>query len=135
MKLSKQNKKTLIDEIAFALEKMQVGKDPNLVMYYFSAVYGVLYRIFNIEFDSDLVFAHLILNVTAQQITSRLQATDKIIQIPENLFDKLIETTKDFLEAIKDNKNLNEVLKRFTLLGYVTVGNGYYLYQKGLVKI
>jgi hypothetical protein len=135
MKLSKQNKKILINEIEFALEKMQASKDHNSIMYYFSAVYGVLHRIFNIEYDSDLVFAHFVVNGTYQHINSRLQATDKIIQIPENLFERLIETTKDFLEAIKDDKNLDEVLKRFTLLAYVTVGNGYYLYQKGLLKI
>jgi len=135
MKLSKEIKKTLINEIEFAIEKMRSSKDPNLIMYYFSAVSGVLHRIFNIEYDSDLVFAHFIVNGTYQQINARLQAKDKIIQIPENLFERLIETTKNFLEAINGNKDLNEVLKEFTLLGYVTIGNGYYLYQKGLLKI
>jgi len=135
MKLSKEIKKTLINEIEFAIEKMRSSKDPNLIMYYFSAVFGVLHRIFNIEYDSDLVFAHFIVNGTYQQINARLQAKDKIIQIPENLFERLIETTKNFLEAINGNKDLNEVLKEFTLLGYVTIGNGYYLYQKGLLKI
>jgi hypothetical protein len=135
MKLSKLAKKVLVNEIEFVLEKMQASTDPNSIMYYFSAVFGVLNRVFNIEYDSDLVFAHSVVNSTYQQINARLQATDKIIQIPENLFEKLIETTRDLLEAIKGNKNLNEVLKEFTLLGYVTVGNGYYLYEKGLLKI
>jgi len=135
MKLSKEIKKTLINEIEFAIEKMRSSKDPNLIMYYFSAVFGVLHRIFNIEYDSDLVFAHFIVNGTYQQINARLKAKDKIIQIPEILFERLIETTKNFLEAINGNKDLNEVLKEFTLLGYVTIGNGYYLYQKGLLKI
>jgi len=135
VKLSTQIKKTLIKEIEFAIEKMQASKDPNSIMFYFSAVYGVLHRIFNIEYDSDLVFAHFVVNGTYQQIALRLQATDKTTQIPENLFERLIETTKDFLQALKDNKNLYEVLKNYTLLGYVTIGNGYYLYQKGLLKI
>jgi hypothetical protein len=135
MKLSTPIKEALVNEIGTALERMRASKDPNSIMFYFSAVYGILHRIFNIEYDSDLVFAHFVVNSTHQQINARLQVTDKVIQIPENLFERLIETTGDFLEAIKDNKNLYEVLKEFTLLGYVTIGNGYYLYQKGLLKI
>jgi hypothetical protein len=135
MKLSTPIKEVLVNEIGSALERMRSSKDPNSIMFYFSAVYGILHRIYNIEYDSDLVFAHFVVNSTYQQINARLQATDKVIQIPENLFERLIEKTGDFLEAIKENKNLYEVLKEFTLLGYVTIGNGYYLYQKGLLKI
>ena len=137
MKLSIEIKKTLIKEIEFAIEKMQASKDPNSIMFYFSAVYGVLHRIFNIEYDPDLVFAHFVVNGTYQQINARLQATetDKRIELPANLFERLIETTKDFLQALMDDRNFYEALKNYTLLGYVTIGNGYYLYQKGLLKI
>jgi len=135
MKLSARNKKTLIDEIKFALVKMKSEKEPNSILYYFSAVYGVMYRIFNIEYDSDLVFAHFVISSTYNQINSRIQVPDKVIQLPANLFDNLIETTQELLEAIVNDKNLYQVLKKYTLLGYVTVGNGYYLYQKGLLKI
>ncbi|MGB7296675.1 MAG: hypothetical protein WBC70_13910 [Candidatus Aminicenantales bacterium] len=135
MKLSARNKKTLIVEIKFALEKMKSEKEPNSILYYFSAVYGVMYRIFNIEYDSDLVFAHFVISSTYNQINSRIQVPDKVIQLPPDLFDKLIKTTEELLDAMVYDKNLYEALKTFTLLGYVTVGNGYYLYQKGLLKI
>jgi hypothetical protein len=135
MPLSKPIKNILVNEIKSALEKMKSSEDPNLIMFYFSAVYAILHRIYNIEYDPDLVFAHFILNGTYQQINARLKAPDPVIQIPEGFFDKLTKTTEDFLEAIENNKKLYEVLKKFTLLGYVTIGNGYYLYQKGLLKI
>jgi len=135
MRLSARNKKTLLEEIKFALEKMRSEKEPNSILYYFSAVYGVMYRIFNIEYDSDLVFAHFVISSTYNQINSRIQVPDKVIQLPPNLFDKLIETTEELLDAINSDKNLYEVLRKYTLLGYVIVGNGYYLYQKGLLKI
>jgi hypothetical protein len=135
MKLSKQNKKTLIDEIKFALEKMQASKDPNSIMYYFSAVYGVMHRIFNIEYDSDLVFTHFIISSIHSQINSRIQVQDQVIKLPDNFFDKLIEMTRALLDVIENDKDLYEVLKKFTILGYITIGNGYYLYQKGLLKI
>jgi hypothetical protein len=135
MKLNKAHKKVLVDEITFALEKMKSEKEPASILYYFSAVYGVMYRIFNIEYDSDLVFAHFVISSAYNQINSRVQSTDKVIKMPENLFEKLIDNTQELLKAIGKDESLYNVLKEFTLLGYVTVGNGYYLYQKGLIKI
>ena len=135
MKLSAWARKTLIDEIEFTIEKMRENKDPKLIYYYFSAVYGVLHRIFNIEYSSDLVFVHFVLSSIHSQINSRLQTPDKVIEIPDELFDKLITATNELLDDIKNNRNPYKTLKKFTLLGYVTIGNGYYLYQKGLIKL
>jgi hypothetical protein len=135
MKLSKQSKNKLAKEIRFVLEKIKGDEDPKAKLYYFSAIYGIMSRIFNLEYAPDLIFAHFVLSSTYNQINSRLQNPDKVIKIPDELFDKLIDATSELLEVIENNKNLYEVLKKFTLLSYVTIGNGYYLYQKGLLKI
>jgi len=135
MKISDENKKKLIEEIEFVIEQMKNEEDPKAKLYYFSAVYGIMPRIFNIEYNSDLIFAHFVISSTYNRINSRLDNPDKAIKIPDDLFDKLIELTKELLDVIKKNKSLYEVLKKFTLLGYVTLGNGYYLYKKGLLKI
>lgn len=135
MKISTENKKKLIDEIKFVLAQMKSEENPKSKLYYFSGAYGILDRIFNIEFDPDLVFAHFVLSSTYNIINSRLEITGKVVEIPENLFDRLFEITEELLTAIKQEKNLYEVLKKFMLLGYITTGNGYYLYKKGLLKI
>jgi len=135
MKLNKSNKSKLIKEIRFVIDKMKGDDDPKAKLYYFSAIYGIMNRIFNMEYAPDLIFAHFVLSSTYNQINSRLQVPDKVIKIPDNLLDKLIEATGELLDVIENDKNPYEALKKFTLIGYVTVGNGYYLYQKGLLKL
>lgn len=135
MKLSEENKQKLTDEIRFVINQMKEQEDPEAKLYYFSAIYGIMPRIFNTEFSDDLLFAHFVISSTYNNINQRLKSPDKAIKIPDELFDKLIETTEDLLNAIEKNKNLYTVLKKFTLLGYITLGNGYYLYKKGLLKI
>ena len=135
MKLKPDNKKRLIDEIKFVLNKMKEEDDPKNKLYYFSAIYGMMQRIYNLECSPDLIFAHFVLSSTYAQINARLKNPEGTVKIPDELFDKLISATAELLVVIEHNKNLYEVLKKFTLLGYVTVGNGYYLYQKGLLKL
>ena len=57
MKLSAANKKILVNEIKFSIEKMKETEDPKTRLYFFSAIYGIISRIFNLEFSSDLVIA------------------------------------------------------------------------------
>jgi len=135
MKLSEANKELLVNEIKFVLERMKKEEESNSKLYYFSAMYGIMHRIFNLEYSPDLIFAHFVLSSTYSQINARIQNPDKTIKIPDELFEKLEEATEELLNTIKKNQNLYTVLKKFTLLGYVTIGNGYYLYQKGLLKL
>jgi hypothetical protein len=135
MKISKENKAKLIDEINFVIEKMKKEQDDKAKLYYFSAVYGVMQRIFNMEYSPDLIFANFVISSTLNNINMRLLNPDAVIKVPEGLFEKLIAATEELSGAIEKNNSLYEVLMKFTLLGYVTTGNGYYLYQKGLLKI
>lgn len=135
MKLNLENRAKLIDEIKFVLQKMKEASDPQGKLYYFSAVYGVMNRIFNLENAPDLIFAHFVISATHAQINARLHDPDKTIQIPSELFEKLYDATAELLDVIEKNKSPYEVLRKFALLGYVTVGNGYYLYEKKMLKI
>lgn len=135
MKLSKENKKKLIDEIRFVIGQMKQQEDPETKLYYFSAIFGIMPRIFNIDFNEDLIFAHFIISSTHNNINQRIKNPDKVIKLPDELFDRLLAITEELLVAIEKDQNLYDVLKKFTLLGYVTIGNGYYLYKKGMLKI
>lgn len=135
MKISKVNKKSLIDEISFVIEKMKETEEPKTKLYYFSAVYGIMPRIFNLEFDSDLLCIHFVVSSCYNHLNSRLNNPDKVIQLPDEIFTKLEETTQELLVAIDKEEDFYEVLKKFTLIGYIAGGNGYYLYQKGQIKI
>ena len=135
MKISKEGRARLIEEIKFVLQKMKDAADAQSKLYYFSGIYGAMNRIYNTESAPDLIFAHFVISATHSQINLRLHDPDKTIQMPADLFDKLQETTAELLDIIENNKDAYEVLKKFALLGYVAGGNGYYLYQKGLLKL
>ena len=135
MKISADSKKKISEEIRFVLGKMKEQEDPKSKLYYFTAIYGMMHRIFNLEYAPDLIFAHFVIKSTFDQINLKLHDPEKIVGIPEGLFDKLFEATTELLNVLDTNKNPYEVLKQFVLLGYATGGNGYYLYEKGLLKL
>lgn len=135
MKIKQENKTSIINEIKFSIEKMKEAEDPKAKLYYFSAVFGIIQRIFNIDYHDDLVFIHFVLQSTHNNIIMRLQNPDPVIKMPEDFLARLMADTEELLGVIEKDGNPYGVLKKFVLLGYVTVGNGYYLYQKGLLKI
>ena len=104
----------------------------------FSAIHGTIQRVFNLEYDSDLVFIHNILQQTHFAFIQRLQAMkngDVAVPLIEEQMGGLIAAIKELSEKIRGNDKLNGTLKKFVILTYSTNGNGYYLLQKGLLKI
>jgi len=135
MKINADTRKKLIEELKFIINKMEKEKEYKQKIYYFSGIYGAISRIFNLEYDPELVFAHIILNYTHNNIKLRLAQEEKIIEIPNELFDKLVATTKEFLNKIEKNESLCDALQKFAIIAYSTTGNGYYLYQRGLLRL
>ncbi|BBO70982.1 hypothetical protein DSCA_49120 [Desulfosarcina alkanivorans] len=139
MKISDSIKEYILDDLDFALKKMEEAKDKDELLYFFSAFAGAVHRAFNIEYKSDLVFAHLILKTTHETITARLKSilsgNEKNIPLYEHQFETLIQISKEFRDKISDNKSFDSVLKKMAILTYSATGNGYYLYSKGLIKI
>ncbi|PWI46404.1 hypothetical protein CEE45_16990 [Candidatus Heimdallarchaeota archaeon B3_Heim] len=135
MKIKEDTRKKLIDEIKFIIKKMEKEAEPKQKLFYFSAIYGVVSRIFNLEYDPELVFAYTILNLTYNHINARIAHEEKIIEIPDELFDKLVNASKEFLNKIEKNESLCDALQKFAEIGYATTGNGYYLYQRGLLRL
>jgi hypothetical protein len=137
MKITPGMKKILLEEIEFALEKMRSTQVPAQKLYYFSAIYGCINRIINIEFDSELVFVHHVLSTVYIQLNSVVSAAGKqggVITIPDNLFNTLEDAIADISLCLKKNINLYNVLERFSNIAYSTTGNGYYMYLKGKLE-
>jgi len=57
--------------------------------------------------------------------------------LPKNYFDILENTLKDLIISIDKNEDhlIYKTLEKLSVIGYITTGNGNYLYKKGLVKI
>jgi len=139
MNINKDFKETIVKEIKFVVKKMDQSETGEQKLYYFSAIYGILQRIFNLEYDPDLIYMHFVLQNTLEAFSGRLQTIikgkERIIQLNEDHFKKLTQITKELARKIQKNEDVSETLKRFVVLSYTTTGNGHYLMQKGLLKI
>ena len=139
MEIKDSSREILVNEISFVTKRMEKIDDPLKQIYYFSAIHGMIHRIMNIDYDPELVFAHHVLQSTHQLFLNRLhafqKAGDNSIIIAEEQFKKLIDLSRDLGKQIKANKEIKDTLQSFVVLAYSTTGNGYYLFQKGLLKI
>ena len=138
MEISAKNKKILVNEIRTVVEYMSGNNDVKQKMFFFSAVFGIVNRIMNIECDPELVFVHQVTNAAYSTInTNLIMATQgqTTPTIPTPVFDKLQEVLEDLATYIEEGKKTYPVLQRISNLAYSTSGNGYYLFLKGLLKI
>lgn len=139
MNISDGFRKLIIDEISFVVKNMEEKEDFKEKLYYFSGIQGVLHRIVNIEFDPDLLCAFFTFESTHKSFIERYGAIekggDRVVMIFQEQLDGLIEGAKEFTDKIKNKKNFDSTLKKLIVLSYTTTGNGYYLLQKGLIKL
>ena len=139
MKISQELKKTLVDELRLVAKKVADEIDVRKKIYFFSAAHAMVYRIFNINFDPELVLIHLALNSThgiVQNLHTLIERGDeKVIQIPDDFFDKLASLTEELAIAIDGDNDVYEILQKIAIRSYSLTGNGYYLYQKGIIKV
>jgi len=138
MKLSKMMQKNLIDEINFACDGMESSDSPFVKMYFFSAAFGAVHRIMNIEFDPELAFVHEVLRRAYEQVNGRLtiaaQGREEL-GLPDKLFSRLEDELRGLAKQIEDGQRTYPVLERISNLAYSSTGNGYYLYLRGVLPV
>ena len=137
MELSARNRKIIVNEIRTAIDYMSKTSDAKQKMYFFSAVFGIINRIMNIECDPELCFIHQVTNTAYQTINTNLNsaAQGSVVTIPKSLFEKLEETLGELATCVEEGKKTYRVLERISNIAYSTSGNGYYLFLKGLLTI
>ncbi|MBW2595706.1 MAG: hypothetical protein JRC93_06970 [Deltaproteobacteria bacterium] len=138
MKISPKMKNQIIEEIEHVVYNMEKSHNPIEMLYYFSAIHGLINRIFNMEYDPELVFMHHVLSAVHTGFVSRMDAMqkgDSAIVLDDSYFKKLISLSINLKDTISENSNVYDTLKEFIILLYATTGNGYYLKHKGLLKI
>jgi hypothetical protein len=139
MEIDDQFKNILVEEFRFVASKIRDESDMKRKNFFFSAAYAVVQRIINIDFDPELVIIHNTLNST-YTIVNNLQmsiesGTEKIIRIPLLLFDELADLLDELAGAIQESQNTYEIIQKIAVLSYMLTGNGYYLYQKGIIAL
>lgn len=139
MEIPTDLRERLVKEIKFVAEKIRTEKDPRTKVYYFSGIYGEMLRLVNIHFDKELLFAHNVLNYAYQTMKTRadivVMGRDSLVDFPDEFFDRLSEYLDRLASCIENNEELYRILQEFSCLAYITTGNGYYLFQKGILRI
>jgi hypothetical protein len=130
----------LVDEIAFVREKMDVESDIRKKVYYYSAVHAMVQRVLNIDpnFDQQLVFMFSVLSASYSQMRARadqIVAGDRMITPPENFFDRISTYLQELEGKVRNNEDTYIILEKIAVSAYLLDGNGYYLYQKGWMKL
>jgi hypothetical protein len=138
MKLKTEHKKAILDDFAFAAQKMKELEALDQKMFYFSSTFGVLSRVFNIEFHPQLVMAHLVMTTAHANILTRINAMkggDNTVMLQKEFFEKLTLTVEEFAAKVKKDEDIYDVVQKIAVLTFVTTGNGYYLLQRGLFNL
>jgi len=137
MNISKNMRNKIIAEIEHVISSMQKNNDPFKKLYFFSGIHGILNRVFNIEYDSELVYIHHVVFAVHSGFVARMDAIRKgetAIFLDESYFEKLTSLSITLKDKIAQDEDVNDTLKDFIILLYTTTGNGYYLKDKKVIK-
>lgn len=138
MQINKTYKTALINEVKYVQKKMKENTSLEKKLFYFSAIPAQLLRVLNLEYDPDILYLHHVTHHTHlnfQQRMAAMKAGDSIVFIDERHINNLESLLDDIVGVIERKKEINDVLKAFIELAYTTGGNGFYLMEKGLLKI
>lgn len=139
MKVSKENIELIVDELTYVGGRMRDEEEILGKVYYLSGSYAVIQRVMNFEYDDELVLIHRVLMGAYETVNSRLNSIitgqERVIKIPVEVVDALANGILDLAIALSEEKEYKEILAKIAAIGYIGTGNGYYLYQKGLLKL
>lgn len=139
MQLSEANKKIISDEFRVIVQLINEEEDALRRVYYFSAAYGVVHRVINSEFNNELTLMHSVLHNTYLALDSRLKSIisggERVIELPSNALSVLSSALNELCDVISKDQDIYEPLAKIAAISYVTTGNGYYLYRKGVLRL
>lgn len=138
MKINKIYKTAIIKEIKYVQKKMKENSSLEKKLFYYSAIPAQFLRVLNMEYDNDILYLHHVVSHTQgsfQQRLGAMKAGDINIEVNERQIEQLESLLDDVICVLEQKKEIDEVLKAFIKLAYSISGNGYYLMEKGSLKI
>jgi len=138
MNLPADLRERLVNEIRFVVERIRAEPNVRKKVYYFSGVYGEMFRLLNISYDPQLLFAHNIMSNACQLMRALSDAIelgrDTNVVFPDNFFDRLCVLLEELANQIADDHDTYDTLQAISCLSYINTGNGYYLFLKGILR-
>ena len=139
MRLPSNLRERWLGELKFALGKMQEFEDnPPSLMFYYSVFYTETSRILNSAWDTDILLIHNVVQLTHSAAQQRFKTPERVVQLPPNYRQLIIASAGDLVSWIEGNQGrerLLGILGRIAELGYIATGNGYYLRDRGLIRL
>jgi len=140
MVIKEEYKQKIIEEFKSISKDIKEANTVQEKLYYYTATYGTLNRILNINYDPELLFINFILERCFEglDITIKRSMSSEIIPpIPDLtiLMEKIGDEIGKLADALENNKSYTHILVRIVELVYTTTGNGAYLYHRGIIKI
>lgn len=141
MNITQEYKDLIVNEFEEVGGLLKAAKSPNDFLYLFSASYGILNRVMNIQCDPMLVFMHQILQALHQAMQARLQATGSNPLEPYPFPVEFLPKMGEILENLRlafmkgSEPEICRELARASNLAYASTGNGYYLYLRKKLQI
>jgi len=139
LKLSPELSRKLTNEFRYCAEKMSKERDFRRKLFLYSNLGDTVSSVLDFEYDSQLVFIVLLLDVSYSTIASRVETIidkkDTSVELIPGLFDKLCGYLDDLAAIIEANQDTYKTLEKLAELATTTTERGYYLYTKGSLKI
>lgn len=139
----KELRQRLAKEYRYAVTKMQETQSLAQKLFYFSVLFSEAQRTLNWQWDRDLVLIYTVTHFAHTQINTAVQTSAVTQALPIDwtvVFNKLTSVASDLVTYLEnaesnDNEGLLQILGYFAEVTYVVMGNGSYLYEKGLIKL
>lgn len=138
MNINTEHRRILVEEFRYVIKRMSEAKFAEQKPYQFSAAFGAVSRIFSVQCDPQLILMHLVLNTAYANVSARIQAIkggDPVVELPEEYFDALTNCVEALASQIEKREDTYKTLEKIASLTFVSTGGGFYLYQKGILKI
>lgn len=139
MKLSNEYHEIILNEF-YEIERLW-NESEILIdkLYFFSASFGIINRVMNLQYEPILAFMHQILNGVHQAVSQRLasHSPTKSGEFPPEMIDAMMTSflnLRDAFEA-KNDERMWKALEKLSNLTYATTGNGFYLYLQGKIVL
>jgi hypothetical protein len=139
MNISEINFKLILEELKNVKSNIEETPLHDDKLYFFTASFGVIYRVINIESNPTLIFIHQILQSLHQAMQQRLNNSRSLPGIsnslPNEMWNSFIMNFNEFIIAFesKNDMKIYSALENISNLIYATSGNGFYLYLKGKI--
>jgi hypothetical protein len=131
--------KLILSELDYFLNCVSVDSPETEITYYLSALHPMVNRVLNICYDRRFVYLHEILahlhNSISIAVVSLMKGENPP-RITKLHFDVMFTLINDLKNAISnDFESVHDVYEKLIELAYSTVGNGSYLYKKGMLNL